>query len=375
MRRLARWAIVGIVVFWFGGFPRPGEAESRLHLVIATDDQDQSIGHHCFHDGLNFRNLFYSNVDNRRLSTRRVAAEGLFVHAEKFGSRAVLDKIATLTVRPDDALVVYYSGHGAYNEKLGHFFSVAGGNEVLTRSSVVEAIHRKSPRLGVLISDCCYSYFPVERYTPSVYQTRSDETSPLFHRLFFETKGFADITSSKEGQVSMCYQHPVAGSLFTGALRQVLGDHRQRRLSWGEVFDKVKPLTARSFSELFPEGIEVPERGFQTGLQRTQTPYAFSLPGRPVPNRRDGGPQGPRLGASAVDEVGGGVRVVQVLPDFPASQAGLQVDDVILRINGQLIRNSRDYSNAVDGSNRQMEITFRDGRTRQVRTVMIRLKY
>jgi hypothetical protein len=343
--------------------------------VIATDDQDGSVGRHCFHDGLHFRNLFYSNVDNRRLTERRVAADELFVHAEEFGARDVLEKIAATTVRPDDALVVYYSGHGAYNEKLGHFFSLAGGKENLTRSSVVEAIRRKNPRLGVLISDCCYSYFPVERYTPSVYQTRSDETSPLFARLFLETKGFVDITSSEEGQVSMCHRHPVAGSLFTAALRQVLADNRQGRLSWGEVFDKVKPITARGFSELFPEGTEVPGRGFQTRLQRTQTPYAFSLPGRPAQNGRGGQPRGPRLGAAAVGQAGGGVRVVRVLPDSPAGRAGLRVDDVILRINGQPIRNSRDYSDAVDASNRQMEITIRDGRTRQVRTVMVQLRY
>ena len=99
MKRATRWAIVGIVAFWFGALPPPGNGQSRVHLVIATDDQDGSVGRHCFHDGLHFRNLFYSNVDNRRLSERRVAADDLFAHAEEFGARDVLEKIAATTVR------------------------------------------------------------------------------------------------------------------------------------------------------------------------------------------------------------------------------------------------------------------------------------
>jgi len=65
--------------------------------------------------------------------------------------------------------------------------------------------------------------------------------------------------------------------------------------------------------------------------------------------------QGLRFGVGAVNHPGGGVRVVDVIPNSPGHRAGFEVGDVILEINETPINDLRDYANAIDTSPVVME--------------------
>ncbi|MGH8221646.1 MAG: DegQ family serine endoprotease [Woeseiaceae bacterium] len=68
-------------------------------------------------------------------------------------------------------------------------------------------------------------------------------------------------------------------------------------------------------------------------------------------------------------EVQSGALVSAVEPGSAAEEAGLQVDDIITRVNEKKINNSRELANAIGlrGSGEQVEIEYvRDGRTRKV---------
>ncbi len=52
----------------------------------------------------------------------------------------------------------------------------------------------------------------------------------------------------------------------------------------------------------------------------------------------------PSLGVMCNDAIGGGAQVQRVLPDSPASQAGVRFGDVILDIAGHVIRNQVDFA-------------------------------
>ena len=69
----------------------------------------------------------------------------------------ILWRIAALRPGPDDAVVVFFSGHGAFDDQEDQYFKFPrlGPQTFLTRRQVREAIKAKGTRLGVLITDCC----------------------------------------------------------------------------------------------------------------------------------------------------------------------------------------------------------------------------
>jgi serine protease Do len=71
--------------------------------------------------------------------------------------------------------------------------------------------------------------------------------------------------------------------------------------------------------------------------------------------------------------IAGGAQLVQVPADGPAANAGLRKDDIIIRIDGKVIRNSADLRNTFIGrkSGETMRIEYlRDGKTSTVQVVL-----
>jgi hypothetical protein len=243
----------------------------------------------------------------------------------------------------------------------------------LQRSKVQRAIEAKQPRLGILISDCCYAYVkkPPVAMAPRILQPAT--TTPAFLSLLFQVRGVVDLTSSQPGEYSAVGPEPGYGSLFTTALYQFLDQNRNRRLTWPMVFEAVQDRAATQFKNQYPNGIE---------NQFTQTAYAFRLKATPVeppppPPPPSGGPGNTsRLGVLATEQPGGGVRVLEVWADYPGTQSrvretgerlNLEPGDVILAVNGQAIRSLQEYVALVKNSPPEIDLLVRDQRTgRQV---------
>ncbi|NQT14535.1 MAG: caspase family protein [Planctomycetes bacterium] len=351
--------------------PRPALADGRLYVVIATDDRDGSIGPWVSMDGTSISSLLLSNVDERRLRPNGIE----WVSEDRIGADAIVAAIRSIPSDSGDTILFFYSGHGAYDDRNGHYFSFSGPDGYLTRSRVLQAIQRKRPRLGILISDCCYSFLeaPPLQMAPSI--RRPAATTALFRALLFESRGIVDITSSEKGQSSFVYEKPEDGSLFTAALWQFLDKNQSRSLSWQQVFEQVRDKAAREFRKMYPQGVNG---------QLAQTAWAFSLPPpeRPPSGQTQTSSGGTRFGVTAVENGGNGVRVTRVRPDYPgvrcevvASGQTLRLEpgDVILSVNGRPLRNLRDYWNLVKGSPSIMEFTVRDradGQVLQMRTTL-----
>ena len=345
--------------------PRPALADGRLYVVIATDDRDGSIGPWVKIDGISISSLLLGNVDERRLPVTGIEQ----VSDDRIGADAILAAIRSIPSDSGDTILFFYSGHGAYDDRDGHYFSFSGPDGHLRRSRVLQAIRRKSPRLGILISDCCYSFLkaPPMEMAPSV--RRPAATTPLFTALLFESRGIVDITSSEKGQSSFVYQKPEDGSLFTAALWQFLDQNRSRSLSWQHVFEQVRNQAAREFRKMYPQGVNG---------QLAQTAWAFSLPPPPQPppsGQTQTSSGGTRFGVTAVENGGDGVRVTRVRPDYPGARCEvlssgrilrLEPGDVILSVNGRPLSNLRNYWNLVKGSPSIMEFTVRDRSDGQV---------
>ena len=65
----------------------------------------------------------------------------------------IIERVNKIPANPDDAIVCYYLGHGAYDPGRGHFFRLPGGD--LLRQTLFEHLLDRPGRLKVLLSDSC----------------------------------------------------------------------------------------------------------------------------------------------------------------------------------------------------------------------------
>ena len=238
-------------------------AGQTLH-VIAVADTDSNIGPSV-------------RVDLSRLkSTLKNGFEGNQLHwIELSGGNAnpgtVIKTLKEVVIDPQrDAVMLYYSGHGGFDAKRGHFLSMSHGGR-LYRSQVLNAITTPvTPKFWVVVTDCCANLSDAAFNSPSV--AAPQRRKILLQNLFFQTQGSVDITSSRPGQFSYC--SPSLGGAFTIAFCGVIEDNYYNNLRWDDVFRQTRSQTAR-LTELMIEGSK-PVAAGGAGQQTTQTAYSFS---------------------------------------------------------------------------------------------------
>jgi len=134
----------------------PTALASTLVVIIAVDQGDSEIAPAMAASGLAIGSAVALSVPEPKLVLRDVPTEGPF-HAA-----VIIRAIRNAPVGPDDALMLYYGGHKAYDEPRGTYL-LASGDEgrPLFLSQIREELRRKSPHLGVLLMDCCNELRPV----------------------------------------------------------------------------------------------------------------------------------------------------------------------------------------------------------------------
>lgn len=292
----------------------------RVHSVFIADTTT-GIAKWCYEDVTAMHSLLTINLARRDLccddmlldDETQLTAQGLIKHIRDF------------RVRPQDTIFYYFSGHGGYNDRDGQFLILPNGEHV-SREAIRKAIEAKGVRLGVLITDCCYSPVPGKKAVPPV-AAPEPTTSPLLRSLLLESKGFVDIISGSPGEVSMCMDEDEYSSMFTSSLVEVMSERMQQPATWKDVFLDAKDRTMRTFEMKYPRGVP----NDNGGVQMSQRPFAFSL-------------NVLRLGCHSEANSGGGVRVTKLEQGHPGEAAGLRKDDIILEVNGEPV-NTRELFN------------------------------
>ncbi len=153
--------------------------------------------------------------------------------------RDIVRAINNCPASGSDAIVFYWSGHGAFDEG-GHFLQFSM-DKALRRDDIRDALKRKNVRLVVLITDSCnvYKSFPGSSQTPTSPPGAAPGAGfpPLFRSLFFDCSGVVDINSSSPNQYSAC-REPYGG-FFTNRFVSALIKESDRRLSWASVLNKI----------------------------------------------------------------------------------------------------------------------------------------
>ena|GEM_PF-2142036 len=372
MFQLFRQIIILSFLLIAGSFPSTVWGQT-IHAILAADRADAKIGRGVAVDLENMTHLLRSNIPPTNLHL-------VILEVGSMTPEGLLEAVDSLTVHPDDAVLFYYSGHGAYdaaNRK--QFFALTKGGNIY-RETLLTKIEEKSPRLAVLLSDCCNnevndaSARSVTLPEPRILKTPGS-FSPLFENLLVFCKGTVDLTSSKPGQFSFVDgKNPSRGSFFTWALAELLNrDRTNEDLDWVQFVEKLGVESQKAFHESYPKGIldrsgqpvqmgqtvyihKVPGMSATLDSATASTPHLVSAPTRiePAP-----APTGPRLGLRAITHDGGGVRITEIASDAPAGKAGFFVGEIITEINGKAIRNETDYSDAIDQSQKIMEVKLK----------------
>ncbi len=373
-------------------------AEPAIHLVVVADTLDHKIGQSVQVDMRMIEGTFLGQVlEGDRLKIETVDRENC--HPD-----AILRRIAAVRLAPEDALVVFFSGHGAHDNQEEQYFKFPrlGAGSILTRRQVRDAIKAKGCRLGVLLTDCCnnMSIIPKRPLAPSMQAPMAGAQppiSPLFQSLFLETSGFVDLTSSKRGERSLAYPatkfagreevYP-QGGLFSTSIERVLSAYRDQPLTWSDVAEKTAELVRLEFQRLKPDGLDNEDE--PENPQMTQTVVAHSLglretafttrPVDPDQVKRlpfEGGmlSVGPGwgMGVLGYENGGRGIVVWSVNPGSPAARLGLEKGDQVLKINDTTIRTAKGYHQLLTDSDGIVELTFRDVGTGQVRLATVTL--
>lgn len=295
--------------------PAPPADARHVHVVLCGDTDASDIGESVAHDLRAMRAAFSDGLP----LGRRTLHESAGADARP---GALLARVRGLDVGPDDAVVVYYAGHGAWADA-GPY--LRPGGEVLPRADLVAAMRAKGPRLAVLLTDACATYVG-ETY---LYRARAPDPS-VFRDLFVRARGLVDVNAASRGQVAVGdralggYFTQALVGLLEGATRGDLDADRDGVVSWREAVAHLTATTAATFTRGQPRGLAVEGK-----VLRGQTPavlFELPAPGPAVekPPRR--------LGTRTADAPGGGARVLGVEPDTPAAWLGLTEGDVVTGI-------------------------------------------
>ncbi len=150
---IARFAVVLAAMLRFAGASAVG---NDLAVIIATDDDAPNVGADMAKNSKRMINLIKRNVPRARSRILKIPPANLT-------SDIILRTIAGLNVAPDDAVLFFFSGHGAYDENVRQTYLMFSRDpqHILYVGQVRKAIKAKGVRLEALVVDCCNNLRPV----------------------------------------------------------------------------------------------------------------------------------------------------------------------------------------------------------------------
>ncbi len=275
MKNVKSIFILPLLVFLLSSmaYVLPANGET-VHALLVIMDDDPKIGSNVKIDRKNMVNLLAS-VHNELAEVKTTT---LLSSKDNATRDEVLQWVRNLKVGTNDIVFLYYAGHGGMNQDGQTFLATEG--KWLFRSELVNAIEQvKSPRLTILITDCCSSLVS-SNIDPSLQSSRNMTrlTERVLRNLFIEHKGFLHITAATEKQYG--WSNVRTGGWFTSNLIQALNsnpdENRDEFLTWKEVFEITRQNTEKTFSQTTfttKQQDDMKRKGITS-----QTPKAYSFP-------------------------------------------------------------------------------------------------
>ena len=352
----------------------PAHAQ-QLHAILVSDQSEWAHwGEHLPSiqmDMLHMVMTLEENIPRGQLDLHR-----LDIELEPGSPDQLLAVLEQVKVRPQDTLLLYFTGHGGADDQ-GHYLDLEKGK--LYRAELRKKMLGKGARLSAIITDCCnvrgdkFAYF-----APAFDSKRPRAVTSLFQSLFFEPSGIVDINGSSPSEGAFFFIEKdeldlPQGSLFSRSLTKYWEKNSGKSLTWNEVLRQVSFDVHEAFRRNYPKGAG---EGKGNNRQQVQSVYAISYPGMPEQ-------KGPRTGVTVRDHAGTGALITEVRPDFPGAQVfdlgsrqyvSLQKDQVIVAANGRPVVNVKDFVENVKESPQVMRLKISDPK-RGEKEYLMRLRY
>lgn len=350
IRRMVAVAAL-IAMAWGGPGPARGQSVVRALLVLDTDA------------GIAGLEADRGHVERILAAAPPGRVQQTVLSGPQVDRDAILRHVETVVVNPDDALFVYYSGHGATDPTRGHAFELHKGG-TLFRSELRTAMMRRNPRLIVLLSDSCSNRKLLAGGAAGARTVSRGPNPALVSRLFFDHRGMVDVNSStysREREIEqVSWGESQRGGLFTFAFYNLLcRDDLPDDIRWHEFSDRLRRSAEEVYasyrsntlagrSTLAPDEREILVR------QDRQTPQTLTI--GPIhetvlPNDLATGPpsdSGPRLGLSVLARNGPGLEVTDVEPGSPAALRGFEPGDIVFEVDGSPVATEDQFTAAID---------------------------
>lgn len=349
---------------------------ARVHLIAVGDTLDKDIGEYAKED-------IQSLTGTLESFGRKSLLPPVVLEGDDCNPTAIVQALNRLQLRPDDAVVFYFTGHGAYDNQNGQFLQIPrlekDGNvsREQLKNTIKGWVDARQIRLGVLMTDMCnlrkIIAVPLALAPGAAAAAPGPEDDlPIFKALFVDSEGFVDVTSASTNEAAATYPkytfgggHSADGSIYSTVFTDMLMSNSGNRLSWDNFMrGLVAPRVRAEFQKNYPNGIDLPD-GVTT--QRVQTVMIHSVASLRQGNQFPGKPEISRI-PRGIDVFGGaieqgiyipaigvtvspklvsknimgklllGVRIVSIDNNAPVN-ASWEAGDVIYSINGIEIGN------------------------------------
>ena len=318
----------------------------RLHIIIAADTKTPDVKWGANFDGYRMYQYFLYAVPYARRGDIDV------LHGNVLSENNLLQAIRNRDIANNDALLVYYCGHGAFYGHQ-HALDLPSGDR-LRRSVVLDTMKQKGARLNVLLTDSCAN----EQEGALAKAAGAPDMNPPYlarnvcRYLFFRSAGLVDINSASRGETAFSNKAPrnedgsrpqygdmtAHGGLFTSELVKVftMDDESLReqakylgfstsdsKITWDLASGVLKRGTDEAFKMLKSN---LQYRGLPIA-QKHQMPAVFSgasIRGDALSSKIDY-----RVGIR-YQQGNGGARITTVYRDTNAEWVGLRPGDTIV---------------------------------------------
>jgi uncharacterized caspase-like protein len=213
----------------------------RVVALIVVDSKDKNIGKDVAKDGEIFRKMLVDGFGSHK--DQLVLGDTL--DGDKVTPDDVLDHIDKLKVESTDTLLFFFSGHGANDEKKGQYLQLYSGPEKkrgeLFRSTLIERLKAKKPRLLVCLTDCCNGVMPSRAALTR--EVKLPVQWGTIEALLLQPSGVVDMTSSAKGELSFTLPNDLKnnpqGSIFTVALVDFFRTKLEKKPDWASAQNSV----------------------------------------------------------------------------------------------------------------------------------------
>lgn len=249
--------IASVVLMWF--YVLGIHAQTKIHMVAFCDTGDAKIGEAVKYDMNIFRQLMTD-------ISKALEPEGVKASINVFsGAQCSPDQarnyVNNLSCQ-NDIVLFLYNGHGGRSHKddaESKFprMSLGGKGQPVKVTEVINTLERKHPRLIVIVTDCCNSYYDRSTNSQSLDNSRCG-SGDGFRTLFLKNRGLACITAASPGEYGWCTQN---GSFLTISLKDALyeADNAGSSATWDAIFKTTQKNTYNATKK--------------SRCPKTQTPY------------------------------------------------------------------------------------------------------